>query len=151
MKTLVIVPCGKSKIWRKYPHHGPVEAKNVYTGSPFILNRRYVEHFRNDWVILSAKYGLIQPDTMIPEDYNVTFNDPDTNPITIQELSDQATKYYDYECIIALGGKTYSNIVRELFKEKQVIPPTYGLPIGKAMSKVKNAIESNTPFKCPEK
>ncbi len=88
---------------------------------------------------------------MIPEDYNVTFNDPDTNPITIQELSDQATKYYDYECIIALGGKTYSNIVRELFKEKQVIPPTYGLPIGKAMSKVKNAIESNTPFKCPEK
>lgn len=151
MNTLVIVPCGKSKIWRKYPTHGPVEAKNVYTGSPFRLNRRYVEHFRNDWVILSAKYGLIQPDIMIPEDYNVTFNDPDTNPITIQELSNQATKYYDYMCIIALGGKTYSNIVRELFKDKQVISPAYGLPIGNSMSKVKNAIESNTPFICPEK
>ena len=100
------------------------------------------------WV---CPYGLIQPDIMIPEDYNVTFNDPDTNPITIQELSNQATKYSDYECIIALGGKTYSNIVRELFKDKQVIPPTYGLPIGKAMSKVKNAIESNIPFICPEK
>jgi len=125
--------------------------KTLDTSSPFILNRRYVEHFRNDWVILSAKYGLIQPDYMIPENYNVTFNDPDTNPITIQELSNQATKYSDYMRIIALGGKTYSNIVHELFKDKQVVPPTYGLPIGKAMSKVKNAIESNTPFICPEK
>ena len=88
---------------------------------------------------------------MIPEDYNVTFNDPDSNPISIQELSNQVTKYSDYMCIVALGGRTYSDIVRELFKEKQVISPTFGLPIGKAMSKVKNAIESNTPFICPEK
>jgi len=144
LKTLVIVPCGKSKIWKKHPNKGPTEARKVYTGAPFILNKRYAEHFETDWVILSAKYGFIEPDYRIPQDYNVTFNDPKSNPITIEELENQATELEEYNCIVALGGKVYSNITRKVFRDKQVVAPTYGLPIGKAMHKMKTAIESNT-------
>jgi len=150
LKTLVIVPCGKSKIWKKHPNKGPTESRMVYTGTPFILNKRYAEYFETDWVILSAKYGFIEPDIRIPEDYNVTFNDPKTNPITIQELENQAKELGEYDCIVALGGKTYSNIARKVFRDKQVMAPVYGLPIGKAMHKIKAAIESDTPFNCAQ-
>lgn len=34
MKRLCIIPCGKKKIWDKYPDYGPMEAKDVYI-SPF--------------------------------------------------------------------------------------------------------------------
>ena len=149
MSALVIVSCGKSKIWKKHPYNGPTQARLVYTGIPFILNRKYAEYFSNNWIILSAKYGFIKPDFIILENYDVTFNDTTTNPINIEELTGQAIKYTDYECIIPLGGKTYSNIVKKIFKENHVIAPTYGLPIGKAMNKVKTTIETKTPFKCP--
>jgi len=59
-----------------------MKARFVYTGTPFLINKRYAEHFGSDWVILSAKYGFIGPDFMIPEDYNITFNDLKSNPIT---------------------------------------------------------------------
>ena len=150
METLIIVPCGKSKIWKKQPNKGATEARLVYTGSPFLLNKRYAEHFRNNWMILSAKYGFINPDFKILEDYNITFNDPKTKPITINELEKQAKSLQEYDCVIALGGKIYSNIARKIFKDQQIVAPVYGLPIGMAMSKVKKAIESNTPFKCGE-
>ena len=34
MRRLCIIPCGKKKIWDKYPGYGPMEAKDVYI-SPF--------------------------------------------------------------------------------------------------------------------
>lgn len=132
----------------KKPNKGATKAKFAYTGSPFKLNRRYAEHFGYDWVILSAKYGFIDPDFEIPKDYNITFNDPKTNPISLRKLTEQAKKNQNYDCIIALGGKTYSNIAKLVFKGKKIVAPVYGLPIGKTMSKVKTAIETNTPFIC---
>ena len=90
MKTLVIVPCGKSKIWKKNPKVGPINAENAYTGSPFKVNREYAETFSDKWVILSAKYSFIDNDFIIARDYNVTFNDPKTNPISASTLKTQA-------------------------------------------------------------
>jgi len=123
MKNLVIVPCGKAKIWKKQPNKGATKAKLAYTGSPFKLNKGYAEHFGYDWVILSAKYGFINPDFEIPEDYNITFNDPKTNPISLAKLKEQAQNLQKYDCIIALGGKTYSNIAKQVFKGKKVVAP----------------------------
>ena len=88
--TLVVIPCGKSKIWKKEPHKGPTIAMEVYTGAPFKVNKEYVTHFEVDWVILSAKYGLISPEFTILADYNVNFNDQSTNPVKIHELKEQA-------------------------------------------------------------
>lgn len=56
---LVIVPCGKRKIWDKHPDQGPTRADDAYIGTPFTLNRTYAERFGDRWVVLSAKYGRV--------------------------------------------------------------------------------------------
>jgi len=56
---LVIVPCGKSKLWDRKPDHGPVAAAEAYTDTPFRLNREYAERSGDAWVALSTKYGFI--------------------------------------------------------------------------------------------
>ena len=83
----MIVPCGKLKIWSKNPLKGPTIAEEAYVGSPFKMNRSYAKKYSDKWLILSAKYGLIAPDFTIAGKYDVTFNDPSTNPISIEELA----------------------------------------------------------------
>ena len=73
MSVLVVVPCGMRKIWDMNPSAGPTPAKNAYVGAPFKVNRAYAEKFADRWVILSAKYGFIDLDFVIPENYDVTF------------------------------------------------------------------------------
>lgn len=148
MKSLVVVPSGRRKIWENKPNARPTLAKNVYTGPPFKVNREYAETFSDKWVILSPKYGFIEPDFIIPEDYNVNFNDPKTNPISLSELREQAKdRFSEYPCIVALGGKTYANLVIETFKstDRKVITPSTGIMIARA---VRDALRENKPFTC---
>src|SRR5680860_1607691 len=79
--VLVIVPCGKRKIWDHDPTHGPAKAEDAYTGTLFRLNREYAEKYGDRWLILSAKYGFVPPEFEIPESYDVAFNKKRTNPI----------------------------------------------------------------------
>lgn len=93
---------------------------------------------------MSAKYGFIDLEFIIPNDYNVTFKKPSTNPININALLKQLKqKNLDsYDVVVALGGEDYSNIVKKVFtKVSKVIAPTEGLPIGKAMGQVKSLIK----------
>ncbi len=109
---LVIIGCGKGKIWDKYPDAGPTMAKDAYTGSYFRANRRYAEAQGCDWMILSAKYGLIEPDFIIPGPYNVTFKDPSTHPVTAEGMQTQVFKHQlaRYLIIVILGGREYIEI-----------------------------------------
>src|SRR5262245_51376895 len=72
--TLCVVPCGKAKVWDKEPDRGVTRARLVYVG-PFASGARaYAEQFHaGAWVVLSAKYGLLLPDDLVPEPYEVTF------------------------------------------------------------------------------
>ncbi len=56
-RTLVIVPCGASKIWAKQPNVGAVMVRDAYTESPFILilHCQYAKSFADTWMTLSAK------------------------------------------------------------------------------------------------
>jgi len=49
-------------------------AKDLYTSGLFIKARRYVERCYDRWYILSAKYGLVDPETII-EPYDETLKD----------------------------------------------------------------------------
>lgn len=84
--ALVIVPCGRSKIWDRHPALGPVPARDAYTGTPFRVNRPDAERFEDSWVILSAKYGFISPDFVIPSPYEVTFTRRSNGPISVERL-----------------------------------------------------------------
>jgi hypothetical protein len=151
MATLVTVPCGKRKIWDIDPEAGPTPAREVYQGVPFKINREYAEKFADQWFILSAKYGFIEPDFVIPENYNVTFDDPESNPISLAELQAQVRdKGLDrFDLTVALGSTTYAETVRNSFAGTRVtvIAPTAGLPIGRAIGQVRRAIDENRPWR----
>lgn len=65
MKTIVLVGCGKGKLVR------PAKAKDLYTGQLFKKARAYAEKHGELWRILSAKYGLLDPEEVV-EPYDET-------------------------------------------------------------------------------
>lgn len=152
MCALVVVPCGKRKIWDRYPTAGPTKAKDVYIGTPFKVNREYAEKYSDRWIVLSAKYGFIDPDFIIPRNYNVTFKDPLTNPISVIELKEQIKqKALDtFDTVVVLGGHDYAGVVNIAFSDLEVTikRPVAGLPLGRAMSVVRRAIDEGRPFDC---
>jgi hypothetical protein len=150
MKKLCVVPCGKTKIWSKDPKAGPTPARMVYIGPFASTCRKYAEHFYpNSYMILSAKYGLLAPNDGIPGDYNVTFNDPSTNPITADQLRIQVDKkgLRKYDCIIVLGGRRYVDMLEKAFVGKKIVNPLEGCSgNGEMMSVLLQAIQRNKPL-----
>lgn len=74
--TLCIVPCGKEKIWDREPGREPTPAHLVYIGSFASGARAYAEHFHPEsWVVLSAMYGFLHPNDLVPGPYDVTLID----------------------------------------------------------------------------
>jgi len=150
MKTLCIVPCGNRKIWDKYPNAAPTKAEYVYIG-PFAKKcKEYAKKFYpSSWCILSAKYGFLFPNDIVPGPYNVTFNDRKTNPITTRKLSAQAKEkgLDSYERIVVLSGKNYVKMVKEVFSSKEVLAPLSGCKgIGYMVGKLNEAIKKGVPL-----
>jgi len=143
--TLIIVPCGKRKIWDVNPNAGPTIARLAYTGSLFNVNRAYAQKHADRWVVLSAKYGFIDSDFTIPRNYDVSFGDERTGPIGVKELRRQVEDkgLNKFNRVVALGGKTYADIVDQAFSpfNMRVEKPFQGLSIGRMMSAVKKACQ----------
>ncbi len=141
---LVIIPCGQKKVWKRNPNSGPTPAKDAYEGAPFKVNKEYAERFADRWVILSAKYGFIDPGFSIPCDYNVTFKKPSTNPVGIDALRRQvgAMGLGNFARVVGLGGKEYRQMVSEAFAPLGIMPefPFAGMSIGKMMGAIKSCI-----------
>lgn len=144
MSTLVVIPCGKVKIWNSRPDAGPTEAADVYRGAPFIVNRRYAEAFGDEWMILSAKYGFIAPTFVIEGPYEVTFTRPNTKPISLAELRQQVSdlNLARYSDVVGLGGVEYRQILSEAFAPSGVRLrfPFAGLMVGETMAAVNAAL-----------
>jgi hypothetical protein len=151
-KHLIIIPCGQSKVWDKHPKRGATQAKDVYTGSPFVMNRRYAEKYADRWVILSAKYGFINPNFSIAEPYDVTFKKKSTDPVPIEKLRKQIKKMRlnSYSTIVGLGGVDYRRQITGAFDElaDDLVFPFAGLAIGKGMKAIKKAIERGRSINC---
>ncbi len=147
---LVIVPCGQQKIWGKHPNAGSTLAKDAYIGTPFKVNRAFAERFGHRWLILSAKYGFIEPEFPIPGPYNVTFKRRSSGPISIAELKEQvgALALNEFDCVVGLGGKEYRQAIEQAF-ESTGMPlrfPVAGLSIGRAMQSLRKAMTVNRSF-----
>lgn len=149
MGILCIVPCSDWKIWDKHADMGAVRARDAYIGPLTKMAIKYAEKFHgNSWVILSAKYGFLRPDDIIPGPYNVTFKKKSTNPIKIEELIMQAHEkgLYKYDAIVVLGGKEYVEVVKKVFQGKKIINPLEGLVYGKKIKRLKEALLSGKPL-----
>lgn len=150
MKTLCIVPCGVSKVWDKNPNAGPTAARNVYIGPFATVCRKYAEKFfPKSWCILSAKYGFLFPDDIVPGPYNVTFNKKKSEPITLNQLSSQLKrkKLNRYNAVVVLGGKNYTNRIEILYSGVLIYSPLKNLRgMGYMMQKLRRAIITENPL-----
>lgn len=85
--VLYVVGCTKTKIWardRSAPRF--VSAVHAYRGRSMLAWLQRPEYLIGQpWLILSAKYGFIEPDHPIAN-YDVTFSIPDTGPISDETL-----------------------------------------------------------------
>ena len=147
MKEICIVPCGSKKIWDKNSKAGPTKAREVYIG-PFAKKcREYAEKFySSSWCILSAKYGFLFPDDIISRPYNVSFNKPTKDAVSIEELKKQIPKkkMKGYMKVVILGGKNYVNILKQVFPDKKIHTPLSGCKgIGYMMGMLNDAILSS--------
>jgi hypothetical protein len=147
-RVLVIVPCGSLKIWDKQPSAGATRAADSYIGPLFNKNKAYAERFADDWLILSAKYGLISPGFLIPGPYNVTFKKRATRPIAIGEVVRQAQGIdaRKYDAVVGLGGIDYCTVTRAAFSSSRLEFPFLGLRQGPMMSAIKRALETGQMF-----
>jgi len=87
---LIVVSCTERKIWKEDPSRPVyVPAIDAYRGTSVTWLRNKVPEGRGfHCVILSAKYGFIEPEHPIAY-YNVTFSKPNTGPISDISLKNQ--------------------------------------------------------------
>jgi hypothetical protein len=64
---ICLVACASAKV----PH--PAAAKDLYASALFKKSRAYAERAFDAWYVLSAKHGLVLPESVL-EPYNVTLN-----------------------------------------------------------------------------
>jgi hypothetical protein len=146
MKTLCMIPCGAKKVWDIQFDAGPTEARRAYVGAFHKACQRHAEAFFPQWVILSAKHGLLLPDDVIPSNYDVAFNHKSTEMITIAELKQQLRDkgLEPFKNIVMLGGKKHVRVLQQLYDDTYTI--TYPLSdckgIGYMLQKLNNELLS---------
>jgi len=132
MNTLVIIGCTKSK------NKGIMKARDIYLKSNlFRLCMNYCDVFKYDFIIISAKYGVLMPYDVI-EDYDITFNKKEQIKKMKPKIQEEL-KYIlkNYDKIIVLTGNKYILTFNDLI-DKRFEFPLKGLKIGKRISYLKN-------------
>lgn len=141
--TAVIVGCTKTKIWDMDPESPVyVPAQYAYRGQAFaefmkIKEERLLKGRPLRWLILSAKYGFIEPWHPI-SNYDVSFDDETTGPISSETLKKQALyqKRWTqglvlnrFEEILFIGNDRYYDILRDILgtKAKHIATKEIGL------------------------
>lgn len=115
-ENLVIVGCGKAKVWDGRRSPGRVRAKDAYIGSLFKSQRRFAERHAVNWLILSAKYGLLRPDQLI-SDYDITLGS--RSAITARRIRSQWRRRFGDKSTVAicLASKNYVRLLRDSIPE----------------------------------
>ena len=132
MQTVYLVSCVSKK------RRGNCAAKDLYTSDWFRKARSYVEKRGGPWYILSAKYGLLDPDREVGP-YEVTLN---TMPISERRdwarrvLGALATRIGPEDRVVILAGARYREFLTESLKSMcaEVVVPMEGLRIGEQLA-----------------
>jgi hypothetical protein len=114
------------------------------------VNREYAEHFGDSWVILSAKYGFLNPEDIIEGPYDVTFKRRSPPPIGEAALREQvrSRRLDRFDNIIGLGGRDYRIVVQAAFADSNVRLhfPFAGMSLGKSLQAAKRAVLIDQPL-----
>ena len=111
MNNYVIIPCGGQKL----PH--AAHADELYTGSMFqdTLRTALMMTDRNNIFILSAKYGLVMLDVVLPP-YDLKMGDPGSvTPGQVQRDLREMLDFSEPFTISALLPKAYLKVLRDAY------------------------------------
>lgn len=115
-RALVLVSCTKQK------RSVPCRARELYTSTFFRLVRQLVERRDADWQILSAKYGLLNPDARI-EPYELTLN---SMPVARrrawadQLLFELLPLASNYDRVVFFAGQKYREFLAPALESKGI-------------------------------
>jgi hypothetical protein len=131
---IVLVQCTAEK------RDGRHRAKNLYDESTYFRKQRAYAQAKGDyWLILSAKYGLVDPNSII-DSYDLHVDDlEDTETWATDIATDLADGPASPPATVEiLGGRSYADpLVPELERlGYDVVEPLCGLGIGERMSKL---------------
>jgi hypothetical protein len=122
-----------------------VEAQLAYTGPLFSKTKAFAEkYFYMRWYILSDKYGLITPNTLI-SDYNTSPHEIQGDPNFLNLVKSQITDFKLTPSVIyTTCGKIHEDILTEVFPHSLIKNPVCGLSQGKRLQKLNKIMgESN--------
>lgn len=134
-KVLIITGCSKKKL--NSDGSMSAKAKDMYEGTIFRFIRRYAERMSYDYVIISAKYGLLFPDQIIDGYDQVIRTRGDIErlkPIVERELRKVIKKY---DKIVVIAGAKYRDVLVGLWDDRFVYLKSGG--IGELCSIVKRS------------
>jgi hypothetical protein len=117
-------------------------AQEIYISDLFQKSRAYVERHCDRWYILSAKHGLLNPQTQI-EPYDITLNNMrarDRREWAKHVLGGIVQKTSAHDTLIFLAGMKYrEHLIQPLLDRGYAIEvPMMGLPIGKQLQWLNN-------------
>lgn len=134
-REIGLVSCVKSKT------DSPHTPKELYTSPYFRKMRAYAEENHDDWYILSAKHGLLNPDGDEIQPYEETLSGA---PIArkrawVRDIFDQLEErglLTEDTTLVIHAGKDYYSELLPLLEETPVTVqiPTEGLGIGEKLS-----------------
>jgi len=140
-KEIGLVSCVKSK------RDEPATPKELYTSDYFQKMRIYTEQHHDDWWILSAKHGLLNPDGDPIEPYDETLSGArkarkrEWAEKVAEQLEDEGLLSEDITLVLH-AGKDYYGELLPLIQDTEVSIeiPTEGLYIGEKKAWYKERI-----------
>ena len=114
------------------------KAQDLYVSPLFRKARAYVEKTSQRWYILSAKYGLVHPETVIAP-YEQTLNNmgsSERRAWSLGVLGQLEPHLVGVRSIVFLAGERYRQYLEPALRQKdiEVSAPMKRLPIGKQLN-----------------
>jgi len=119
-----LVACGKAK------RPTPCAAQDLYTGSLFVMQKRYVQKHCATWAILSAKHGLLDPKQVVaPYDTTLAGMSKAARDTWASRVRNQLTARYPGGVFVVTAGALYCTCLAGLPHHE----PLKGLSMGRRM------------------
>ena len=133
-RTICVIACSKSK--RNYA----CPARLLYIGTAFKQSVKFAESKGLKWFVLSAKYGIVQPETIIaPYEQTLQALSREQRDVWITKVRKQLTESYPRTNFIILAGGMY----KDPFKGMAITEPLKGLSQGKRIQRLKQLCEQS--------
>jgi len=106
MRRVGVVACSARKA------NGIGTARDLYRGDLFRKSRRYCERHCDEWIILSARWGVVEPDEWLePYDQRLPGSKRERAGWTAQVAAELQARYSSDVTFVLLCGRQYAEAV----------------------------------------